>query len=442
MPNITQALNGLSVIIRWCFGGFWLLLGFIGMTDGNTAAGSFLIALGFLITPLSDKYLFNRLKWLVPTWVKVIFGFALLVGFGMTIPSLTIETTKSPTNQSPITVEVKYESGKTVKLYLNDKLIGEKQTNKNRSARFENITLMKGNNNFKAVVIDRNNNGATKKVVYDTAPPNKPHVSNLPNEIYEKNLKIIGISEANATIKIYFNGNQARTIKTNNEGKFSAEFILYQDKNSFQFEAIDEAGNSSQLTNTIKIVYVDKKKLEEEKAKTKQEAERTQEMAEKKVEAEKQQLQKEQIQKEKSRLEEEKRINLAKQYCDNRNKINSRYYPIPENKEECKINDKLNKRGVNLTSADCRVIIDCLFSSATKYASVTTIDINSVLERKYWIGMNVMELAYSLGIPNKINESDYGLGVNQQWIYYKDSYGASAYYIYVENSKVTSYQDF
>jgi hypothetical protein len=158
---------------------------------------------------------------------------------------------------------------------------------------------------------------------------------------------------------------------------------------------------------------------------------------------------KEQIQKEnaeESKLEEEKNINLAKQYCTER--LNSsKYYPIPEvvvgsdGKTEYKQNDKLKKTGVSLTQTDCKNIIDYLNDLSLKYPLVT-IDIKQVVERRYWIGMNIAELSYSLGYPNKINTSNYGHGENQQWIYNKGSYGASAYYIYVENNKVTSYQDF
>jgi len=153
----------------------------------------------------------------------------------------------------------------------------------------------------------------------------------------------------------------------------------------------------------------------------------------------------EQIQEE-SKLEEEKNINLAKQYCAER--LNSsKYYPIPEvvvgsdGKTEYKQNDKLKKTGVSLTQTDCKNIIDYLNDLSLKYPLVT-IDIKQVVERRYWIGMNIAELSYSLGYPNKINTSNYGHGENQQWIYNKGSYGASAYYIYVENNKVTSYQDF
>lgn len=154
---------------------------------------------------------------------------------------------------------------------------------------------------------------------------------------------------------------------------------------------------------------------------------------------------KKQLEEERLRLKE-KTTELATQYCSNR-KQSSRYYPIPEvlvgsdGKTEYKQNDELKKNGASLTQVDCENVIGYLNDLSLKYPLVT-INIQDVIERKYWIGMNIAELSYSMGYPNKINTTNYGSGENQQWIYYKDSYGINAYYIYVENSKVTSYQDF
>lgn len=171
---------------------------------------------------------------------------------------------------------------------------------------------------------------------------------------------------------------------------------------------------------------------------TKQEAE----AAKQKAEAEEKKLQEEQ----KAKAEEDKQNFLASEYCSKR-KQTSRYYPIPEvttgadGKKEYKQNDKLKKSGLNLTQTDCRNTVDYLNDLSLKYPLVT-IDIQKVIERKYWIGMNVAELSYSLGYPNKINATNYGSGESQQWVYYQGSYGANPIYIYVENSVVTSYQTF
>lgn len=148
-----------------------------------------------------------------------------------------------------------------------------------------------------------------------------------------------------------------------------------------------------------------------------------------------------------AKQEEERKIDLAKQYCVERLK-DGRYYPIPEikiganGKKEYELNDKFRKTGPNLTQTDCKNIIDYLTDLSIKYATVLSINIEAVVKRQLWIGMSGFEVWSSLGYPNNINTTNYGLGENQQYVYYKDSYGASAYYIYLEKGKVTSYQDF
>lgn len=441
MISFTRTLHRLSTIVRWVFGGFCLLIGFFGMIADNITAGLFLVALGLLIAPLSNRYLFNRLKWKAPVFVKVILGFVLLIGFGMTISPTkpTIKAIASPTNKSPINIEVEYNSGGTIRLYLNDKVVGEKQTDNNKKVVFKNIKLIEGDNNLKAVVIDNESKSISKKIIYDTKPPDKPHVSNLTNEVYDKNLKINGTSETNSTVNIYFNDNLVRTIKINDKGEFSAKFILYNDKNSFQFEAIDEAGNSSKLTNKIETVYVDKNKSEEEKAKAKQEAEKIA-----KLETERTQKEKEEeasLKKEKEL--EEKKFELATQYCEERKDTDRLYITgiTIENNEE-KLHTDKSKKGSNLTLDECKEIVNILLRFRHEDITKISDDTKDIIEGKGSIGMSKTELLLSYGVPNDINTTTSFWGVNEQWVYNKNIYGISAIYVYLDNNKVTSYQDF
>ncbi len=273
-PFMKHFITRIALLVRWALGVILLLAGLGNLATGDIIPSLFIIALSFLVTPLSGKYLFNRLKWRIPAWAKVVLGFVLLVGFGLTTsPSLSIAA-KSPTNESPTTVEVVYIAGKTVKLYHNDVDLGEKQTDKNRKALFENIELSEGDNNFRAEVIGEDKN-LSRVIVYDTTPPDKPSV-NLASEVHDKNLQVGGASEPNATIKIFFNGSEARTVKTDKNGEFSSKFVLSNPDNSFEFEAIDSAGNSSGLTDKISVTYVDTKKIANEEKKAKREADKAQ----------------------------------------------------------------------------------------------------------------------------------------------------------------------
>ncbi|HOB44476.1 MAG TPA: hypothetical protein PKH75_15135 [Bacillota bacterium] len=65
---------------------------------------------------------------------------------------------------------------------------------------------------------------------------------------------------------------------------------------------------------------------------------------------------------------------------------------------------------------------------------------DAVLSRKIMLGMNEEEVILAWGKPNDINRSVYTSGVHEQWVYRKGSY--SAYYVYLENGKLTAMQDF
>lgn len=143
-----------------------------------------------------------------------------------------------------------------------------------------------------------------------------------------------------------------------------------------------------------------------------------------------------------TQLEEEKNLKTS-QYCAAREK-NHRYYPMFEltrdtqDNIDYKVNNDLRKTGTNLSQEDCRITIDFLYQLAEK----SNVNIDYVIEGRYWIGMNIVELFLSLGFPDKENISNYGSGETSQYIYYKDNRKINALYIYAEDGKITSYQDY
>ncbi|HRN70670.1 MAG TPA: hypothetical protein PLS49_05805 [Candidatus Woesebacteria bacterium] len=143
-----------------------------------------------------------------------------------------------------------------------------------------------------------------------------------------------------------------------------------------------------------------------------------------------------------TQLEEEKNLK-AKKYCDER-KTSQRYYPIVKESQDIEdnigyqIDNKISKTGENLTHDNCRIAINFLYKLAEK----GNVDIDYIIEGRYWIGMNIVELFLSVGFPDKENISNYGSGETSQYIYYKDSRRINALYIYLEEGKVTSYQDY
>ena len=95
----------LVLLIRWSIATLLGLVALAGLFSNDVLPALYLLVLAFLISPLSNKWLFNKLKSQVPTWTKVLIGFLLFLGFATTIPHTSKQSNSlvaGPTNtQSP-----------------------------------------------------------------------------------------------------------------------------------------------------------------------------------------------------------------------------------------------------------------------------------------------------------------------------------------------------
>lgn len=86
------------------------------------------------------------------------------------------------------------------------------------------------------------------------------------------------------------------------------------------------------------------------------------------------------------------------------------------------------------TDQQCRTIIEKMQSISSDKEEIL-----AVAERKYWIGMDYRLLTLSIGTPHRINNTTNGFGTTSQWVYeWSDS---STDFFYIENGKLTSYQN-
>jgi hypothetical protein len=200
----------------------------------------------------------------------------------------------------------------------------------------------------------------------------------------------------------------------------------------------NEEATKNQPTQNQSKVQVMKSEAELALEKANKEAERNakilaQEEAEKKKEEQK---------KARVQAEEDKRNVQAEKYCDERKNDSTSFtifeasHIITEDKTRRYSTDGLiSKKGPQMATSDCRKIIDFMHAWGIE-------KIQEISERKYWIGMNGIELTLSAGVPNDINKDNYGGGERAQWVYNKDIYGVNAYYFYIEDNKLTGYQDY
>lgn len=92
----------------------------------------------------------------------------------------------------------------------------------------------------------------------DTTPPPPPRFNTFNDFTNQNNVTLSGNTEAGATVKLTFNGNEQTTL-SDKDGNFTFTNIGLNDgDNLFSAVAVDSAGNVSQKTQDYKIVF-DKK---------------------------------------------------------------------------------------------------------------------------------------------------------------------------------------
>lgn len=148
----------------------------------------------------------------------------------------------------------------------------------------------------------------------------------------------------------------------------------------------------------------------------------------------------------KIRKREEQLDKLATDYCSER-KSNSRTFLTGSIvvKSDGNIDTNTAKKGPDLSHEECRQIVAAIFvHKKGSLSDPPSKEVMNVIEGKIAMGMDRNDVLYSLGLPSNVNTTNYGYGVMEQWIYYKNrsAYDFSAYYIYLDNGKVTTYQDF
>jgi len=88
----------------------------------------------------------------------------------------------------------------------------------------------------------------------DTTPPAPPQIDVLPEATNEQSIKISGSAEPATTLRFDLNGKE-REILVDSEGKFSFSFNLRLGENRISTKAVDSAGNESQETQNITVLY-------------------------------------------------------------------------------------------------------------------------------------------------------------------------------------------
>lgn len=90
----------------------------------------------------------------------------------------------------------------------------------------------------------------------DTTPPAPPRLDSLPEATNQARIEISGVTESGASVILILNGKDEEVL-ANSEGHFSFTFELIDGENYIALQARDEAGNESQKTGTVKVLFDD-----------------------------------------------------------------------------------------------------------------------------------------------------------------------------------------
>lgn len=90
--------------------------------------------------------------------------------------------------------------------------------------------------------------------IADTTPPAPPRFNSFPEETNQLYVDLSGSSEGGVDVILSLNRKE-QTVLADSSGAFSVKFALNKGENTFSAKARDQAGNVSQPTETMKIIY-------------------------------------------------------------------------------------------------------------------------------------------------------------------------------------------
>lgn len=95
-------------------------------------------------------------------------------------------------------------------------------------------------------------------VAEDTIPPLPPQFSPLPEATNSATIKVAGFTEKGAEVEVYLNNQLLTKVASDDKGEFQLEkVVLNKGENTLFAYAYDKAGNKSDLSEKIKIIFDD-----------------------------------------------------------------------------------------------------------------------------------------------------------------------------------------
>lgn len=164
-----------------------------------------------------------------------------------------INTMYTATNSATVTITGLALENQTIKLYLNDELIGKKETDNDGEFVFENVQLSQEESKFTAKAInksgDESDYSETISIRYKKDPPIITIDTPSENQSFSKDedtIEVLGKTDTGTTVTV----NGFRAI-VNTDSTYSYTLRLHAGDNTIKVIAFDEAGNKSETERKV-----------------------------------------------------------------------------------------------------------------------------------------------------------------------------------------------
>ena len=171
-------------------------------------------------------------------------------------PVITLQTTL--TNENTITITGTTVEGSTVTLTQNDNVLTSTVTIDSDGIWSVDVTLIQGANTFTATATDQAGNisdvSNSVTVTLDNTAPDAPVITLQTTLTNENTITITGTTVEGSTVTLTQNDIALTpTIITSSDGIWSVDVTLIQGDNTFTATATDQAGNISDVSNSVTV---------------------------------------------------------------------------------------------------------------------------------------------------------------------------------------------
>ena len=171
-------------------------------------------------------------------------------------PVITLQTTL--TNENTITITGTTVEGSTVTLTQNDNVLTSTVTIDSDGIWSVDVTLIQGDNTFTATATDQAGNisdvSNSVTVTLDNAAPVAPVITLQTTLTNENTITITGTTVEGSTVTLIQNDNVlTSTVTIDSDGIWSVDVTLIQGDNTFTATATDQAGNISDVSNSVTV---------------------------------------------------------------------------------------------------------------------------------------------------------------------------------------------